>query len=218
MTDVALPTEGTVWSWTTQHFAPKAPFRTDEFAPFSIGYVDLGPVIVEGWLVGTHAVGDRRASATGARQGVDRRRPRRAHLRIRGGVMNADEIYIVGAARTAFGRFDGEDNELAEQAVRGRPRRLRPVVDRRPVRRRRHQRRDQARQPRLAAGPHRAAVRHGEERLRDRRGRPDDRAQRPDRGGPRHRLRRRLRQPRARRVQRLAGPLRDRRAGTARPA
>jgi uncharacterized OB-fold protein len=50
--DVTLPTAGTVWSWTTQHFAPKAPYRTDEFAPFSIGYVDLGPVIVEGWLVG----------------------------------------------------------------------------------------------------------------------------------------------------------------------
>jgi len=49
---VALPTRGTVWSWTTQHFAPKAPYRTDEFAPFSIGYVDLGPVIVESWLVG----------------------------------------------------------------------------------------------------------------------------------------------------------------------
>jgi uncharacterized OB-fold protein len=52
VTDVALPTDGTVWSWTTQHFAPKPPFRTDAFAPFSIGYVDLGPVIVEGWLVG----------------------------------------------------------------------------------------------------------------------------------------------------------------------
>ena len=48
---VALPTEGTVWSWTTQHIAPKAPFRTDGFVPFSIGYVDLGPVIVEGWLL-----------------------------------------------------------------------------------------------------------------------------------------------------------------------
>ena len=52
VTDVTLPTAGTVWSWTTQHFAPKAPYRTDEFVPFSIGYVDLGPVIVEGWLVG----------------------------------------------------------------------------------------------------------------------------------------------------------------------
>lgn len=49
---VPLPTTGTVWSWTTQHFAPKAPYRTDGFAPFSIGYVDLGPVIVEGWLTG----------------------------------------------------------------------------------------------------------------------------------------------------------------------
>lgn len=49
---VALPTTGTVWSWTTQHIQPKPPFRTDEWAPFSIGYVDLGPVIVEGWLVG----------------------------------------------------------------------------------------------------------------------------------------------------------------------
>lgn len=49
---VSLPTEGTVWSWTTQRFEPKTPFRTDDFAPFSIGYVDLGPVIVEGWLVG----------------------------------------------------------------------------------------------------------------------------------------------------------------------
>ena len=52
VSSVTLPTEGTVWSWTTQRFAPKAPFRTDEFAPFSIGYVDLGTVIVEGWLVG----------------------------------------------------------------------------------------------------------------------------------------------------------------------
>lgn len=49
---VPLPTSGSVWSWTTQHFAPKEPYRTDGFAPFSIGYVDLGPVIVEGWLVG----------------------------------------------------------------------------------------------------------------------------------------------------------------------
>lgn len=30
-----------------------------------------------------------------------------------------DDIFIVGAARTEFGRFDGEDNELAEKAVRG---------------------------------------------------------------------------------------------------
>ena len=50
--EVALPTQGTVWSWTTQRFAPKPPYRTDGFAPFSIGYIDLGPVIVEGWLTG----------------------------------------------------------------------------------------------------------------------------------------------------------------------
>lgn len=52
VSETVLPTEGTVWSWTTQRFAPKAPYRTDGFAPFSIGYVDLGPVIVEGWLIG----------------------------------------------------------------------------------------------------------------------------------------------------------------------
>lgn len=36
--------------------------------------------------------------------------------------MNRDEqtaAYVVGAARTVFGRFDGEDLDLAEQAVRG---------------------------------------------------------------------------------------------------
>jgi acetyl-CoA acetyltransferase len=32
---------------------------------------------------------------------------------------NKNDIYIVGAARTQFGRFDGEDNDLAEEAVRG---------------------------------------------------------------------------------------------------
>lgn len=30
-----------------------------------------------------------------------------------------EAVYVVGAARTAFGRFDGEDNDLAEQAIRG---------------------------------------------------------------------------------------------------
>jgi acetyl-CoA acetyltransferase len=33
--------------------------------------------------------------------------------------MSDDTVYIVGAARTAFGRFDGEDMDLAEEAVRG---------------------------------------------------------------------------------------------------
>lgn len=50
---VALPTRGRVWSWTVQRFEPKPPFRTDGFTPFAIGYVDLGPVIVEGWLIGS---------------------------------------------------------------------------------------------------------------------------------------------------------------------
>jgi uncharacterized OB-fold protein len=49
--DVALPRSGTVWSWTVQRHEPKAPFRTDAFAPFAIGYVDLGPIIVESWLL-----------------------------------------------------------------------------------------------------------------------------------------------------------------------
>ncbi len=31
----------------------------------------------------------------------------------------SDEVYIVGASRTVFGRFDGEDHDLAEEAVRG---------------------------------------------------------------------------------------------------
>jgi acetyl-CoA acetyltransferase len=30
-----------------------------------------------------------------------------------------DDVYIVGASRTEFGRFDGDDNELAERAIRG---------------------------------------------------------------------------------------------------
>ncbi len=30
-----------------------------------------------------------------------------------------NDVYLVGCSRTAFGRFDGEDQDLAEQAVRG---------------------------------------------------------------------------------------------------
>jgi uncharacterized OB-fold protein len=53
LTAVELPTRGTVWSWTTQQFAPKSPFQAPSagWAPLAIGYVDLGEVIVEGWLV-----------------------------------------------------------------------------------------------------------------------------------------------------------------------
>jgi uncharacterized OB-fold protein len=48
-----LAQRGAVWSWTVQQFAPKPPFRPSEdpWAPLAIGYVDLGEVIVEGWLV-----------------------------------------------------------------------------------------------------------------------------------------------------------------------
>ncbi len=31
----------------------------------------------------------------------------------------ANEVYLVGGSRTAFGRFDGDDQDLAEQAIRG---------------------------------------------------------------------------------------------------
>ena len=31
----------------------------------------------------------------------------------------ANEVYLVGGSRTAFGRFEGDDQDLAEQAVRG---------------------------------------------------------------------------------------------------
>lgn len=51
-TPINLPRHGTVWSWTVQRFAPKPPYRVPEdgFAPFAVGYVDLGPVIVEALL------------------------------------------------------------------------------------------------------------------------------------------------------------------------
>jgi uncharacterized OB-fold protein len=57
VTRVALPGEGTLWSWTVQHFPPKPPYRQDgtEFAPFPVGYVDLGDVIVEARLAGDPA-------------------------------------------------------------------------------------------------------------------------------------------------------------------
>jgi uncharacterized OB-fold protein len=53
LTAMELPARGVVWSWTTQEFAPKPPFRapTGGWAPLAVGYVDLGVVIVESWLV-----------------------------------------------------------------------------------------------------------------------------------------------------------------------
>jgi uncharacterized protein len=52
MTVVELPAAGTLWTWTVQAFEPKAPYRPPAggFAPYAVGYVDLGDVIVEGRL------------------------------------------------------------------------------------------------------------------------------------------------------------------------
>lgn len=46
---VALPRRGTVWSWTIQCHQPKPPYRppAEGFAPYAVGYVDLGDVLVE---------------------------------------------------------------------------------------------------------------------------------------------------------------------------
>jgi uncharacterized OB-fold protein len=50
---VALPDRGTVWTWTVQRTRPKPPYTgPDEFEPFAVGYVDLGPVRVESRLDG----------------------------------------------------------------------------------------------------------------------------------------------------------------------
>jgi uncharacterized OB-fold protein len=54
---ITLPTHGRVWTWTVQRFEPKAPYAAPPagFAPYAIGYVDLGEVLVETLL----QVGDR---------------------------------------------------------------------------------------------------------------------------------------------------------------
>lgn len=52
---VALPREGTIWSWTVQRFRPKSPpyAGPDDFTPYAIAYVELpGAVIVETRLTG----------------------------------------------------------------------------------------------------------------------------------------------------------------------
>jgi uncharacterized protein len=50
--EVPLPRTGVLWSWTVQQFEPKAPYRPPAggFAPYPVGYVDLGEVIVEARL------------------------------------------------------------------------------------------------------------------------------------------------------------------------
>ena len=52
MAPVELPRSGTLWTWTAQTFAPRAPYTpaTEGFTPFVVGYVDLGTVLVESIL------------------------------------------------------------------------------------------------------------------------------------------------------------------------
>lgn len=54
---VALSRQGTLWSWTTQEFEPKAPYDGPKpFRPYLIGYVELpGEVIVETRIVDAEA-------------------------------------------------------------------------------------------------------------------------------------------------------------------
>ena len=52
MADVALPRSGQLWSFTVQGFEPKPPYRgSGPFEEYGVGYVDLGPVIVESRLL-----------------------------------------------------------------------------------------------------------------------------------------------------------------------
>ena len=51
----AMPTRGTLWTWTIQRFMPKTPYNSGEtpetFKPYGVGYVELpGGVRVEGRL------------------------------------------------------------------------------------------------------------------------------------------------------------------------
>jgi uncharacterized protein len=53
MFQTALPATGAVWSCTVQRIRPKPPYEgPDEFEPFAVGYVDLGPLRVESRLEG----------------------------------------------------------------------------------------------------------------------------------------------------------------------
>ena len=46
MDDQMLPRRGWLWAWTTQHYPPPSPPYTGptgaDFAPFAVGYVELG--------------------------------------------------------------------------------------------------------------------------------------------------------------------------------
>jgi uncharacterized protein len=51
MAEVQLPSRGRLWSFTVQSFEPKEPYCGPAvFEPFGVGYVDLGPVVVESRL------------------------------------------------------------------------------------------------------------------------------------------------------------------------
>ncbi|HTN79942.1 MAG TPA: OB-fold domain-containing protein [Acidimicrobiales bacterium] len=53
MSEVALPTSGTVWSWTVQRIEPKPPYKGPaEFEPFAVAYVHLDSLRVESPLAG----------------------------------------------------------------------------------------------------------------------------------------------------------------------
>lgn len=46
--NTALPRTGTLWSWTVQRIQPKPPYKgPEEFEPFGVGYIDLGPLRIE---------------------------------------------------------------------------------------------------------------------------------------------------------------------------
>lgn len=53
MSLVTLPEAGTLWSWTVQRIRPKPPYAgPDEYEPYAVGYIDLGPLKIEGLLDG----------------------------------------------------------------------------------------------------------------------------------------------------------------------
>ena len=53
MVPYPLPDRGTIWTYTVQGFAPKAPYvpPAGGYRPFPVGYVDLGEVLVEARLL-----------------------------------------------------------------------------------------------------------------------------------------------------------------------
>jgi uncharacterized OB-fold protein len=46
MEPTELPSIGEVWTWTVQRTRPKRLATSEEFEPFALGYVDLGPLKV----------------------------------------------------------------------------------------------------------------------------------------------------------------------------